>query len=148
MSTSKQGRLLAISYCLFNTLAHFTARGNFSSYRHQMTRPAVLTRKLLDTHFYTDWPVKVKWRKGCIYSPSMFDLCKLCTVCCCCFALLLLQLCSSFVGSVLRLCLLCLQIIFVLRKKERQISFLHVYHHTTQVTFVWAYLKYLPGKSL
>jgi hypothetical protein len=40
-----------------------------------------------------------------------------------------------------------LQIFFVLRKKNTQISFLHVYHHATQVIFTWAYLKYLPGKS-
>jgi hypothetical protein len=38
-------------------------------------------------------------------------------------------------------------IFFVLRKKNKQISFLHVYHHASQVGFVWAYLKYLPGEQ-
>jgi hypothetical protein len=40
-----------------------------------------------------------------------------------------------------------LQVVFVLRKKERQISFLHVYHHASQVLYTWAHLKYLPGSS-
>ncbi|XP_033609857.1 elongation of very long chain fatty acids protein 1-like [Cryptotermes secundus] len=38
-------------------------------------------------------------------------------------------------------------VVFVLRKKERQVSFLHVYHHASQVLFTWAYLKYLPGEQ-
>jgi elongation of very long chain fatty acids protein 4 len=40
-----------------------------------------------------------------------------------------------------------LQVFFVLRKKDRQISFLHVYHHASQALFTWAYLKYLPGNA-
>ncbi|XP_011871540.1 PREDICTED: elongation of very long chain fatty acids protein 4-like [Vollenhovia emeryi] len=32
--------------------------------------------------------------------------------------------------------------IFVLRKKQNQVSVLHVYHHISNVTFVWIYLKY------
>jgi len=33
--------------------------------------------------------------------------------------------------------------IFVLRKKQNQISFLHVYHHVSNVLFNWYYLKYM-----
>jgi hypothetical protein len=40
-----------------------------------------------------------------------------------------------------------LQVFFVLRKKDRQVSFLHVYHHASQVLYTWAYLKYLPGRA-
>ncbi|XP_029176888.1 elongation of very long chain fatty acids protein 1-like [Nylanderia fulva] len=32
---------------------------------------------------------------------------------------------------------------FVLRKKDNQVSFLHVYHHATNILFVWIYLKYI-----
>ncbi|CAG0923924.1 unnamed protein product [Notodromas monacha] len=34
---------------------------------------------------------------------------------------------------------------FVLRKKERNISFLHVYHHSTQVFIWWIGVKFVPG---
>ena len=37
-------------------------------------------------------------------------------------------------------------IFFVLRKKQKQITFLHLYHHTVTAIFSWAYLKYIPGK--
>lgn len=37
------------------------------------------------------------------------------------------------------------QVFFVLRKKQNQVSFLHVYHHTITALFSWGYLKYLPG---
>uniref|UniRef100_A0A182RA83 Elongation of very long chain fatty acids protein n=1 Tax=Anopheles funestus TaxID=62324 RepID=A0A182RA83_ANOFN len=36
-------------------------------------------------------------------------------------------------------------VFFVLRKKQNQVSFLHVYHHTIMVLFTWFYLKYIPG---
>lgn len=36
---------------------------------------------------------------------------------------------------------------FVLRKKDNQVSFLHVYHHTITVLFSWGYLKYAPGEQ-
>lgn len=36
---------------------------------------------------------------------------------------------------------------FVLRKKQNQVSFLHVYHHTITALFSWAYLKYIPGEQ-
>ncbi|KAK6640069.1 hypothetical protein RUM43_008346 [Polyplax serrata] len=38
-------------------------------------------------------------------------------------------------------------IFFVLRKKQDQVTFLHVYHHTTTCLFSWGYLKYLPGEQ-
>lgn len=34
---------------------------------------------------------------------------------------------------------------FVLRKKQNQVTFLHVYHHTGMVMFAWAIVKWLPG---
>ncbi|KAL0132098.1 hypothetical protein PUN28_000104 [Cardiocondyla obscurior] len=33
--------------------------------------------------------------------------------------------------------------IFVLRKKQNQVSTLHVYHHVSNVVFLWYYLKYV-----
>nr|CAD7450317.1 unnamed protein product [Timema bartmani] len=39
------------------------------------------------------------------------------------------------------------QVFFVLRKKQNQVSFLHVYHHTVTALFSWGYLKFLPGEQ-
>ncbi|CAG4936671.1 unnamed protein product [Colias eurytheme] len=36
-------------------------------------------------------------------------------------------------------------IFFVLRKKQNQISFLHVFHHTGMVALIWGATTYLPG---
>lgn len=36
-------------------------------------------------------------------------------------------------------------VFFVLRKKDRQISFLHLYHHTGMVVLTWNATKFLPG---
>lgn len=36
-------------------------------------------------------------------------------------------------------------VFFVLRKKQSQVTFLHVYHHAITMFFSWGYLKYLPG---
>lgn len=36
-------------------------------------------------------------------------------------------------------------VFFVLRKKNNQISFLHVYHHSGMVVLTWAATKYLAG---
>lgn len=38
-------------------------------------------------------------------------------------------------------------IFFVLRKKQNQVTFLHVYHHTVTALFSWGYLKYAPGEQ-
>ncbi|KAK0176754.1 hypothetical protein PV328_000860 [Microctonus aethiopoides] len=38
-------------------------------------------------------------------------------------------------------------IFFVLRKKQSQVTFLHVYHHTITAFFSWCYLKLLPGEQ-
>ncbi|KAJ8984838.1 hypothetical protein NQ317_013039 [Molorchus minor] len=38
-------------------------------------------------------------------------------------------------------------IFFVLRKKQSQVTFLHVYHHSIMVFFTWVYLKVLPGEQ-
>ncbi|KAE8745384.1 hypothetical protein FOCC_FOCC007932 [Frankliniella occidentalis] len=42
---------------------------------------------------------------------------------------------------------LCTMVFFVLRKKQNQVSFLNVYHHTITCFFSWCYLKYLPGEQ-
>jgi len=34
---------------------------------------------------------------------------------------------------------------FVVRKKNNQISFLHVYHHVSMLMFQWCLVKYVPG---
>lgn len=41
--------------------------------------------------------------------------------------------------------LLLLQVFFVLRKKNNQISFLHVYHHSTMPLLWWTGVKFVPG---
>ncbi|GFR75529.1 elongation of very long chain fatty acids protein [Elysia marginata] len=38
-------------------------------------------------------------------------------------------------------------IFFILRKKNKQITFLHVYHHATMTVFTWLGVKFLPGSS-
>ncbi|XP_063704312.1 uncharacterized protein LOC134833792 [Culicoides brevitarsis] len=38
-------------------------------------------------------------------------------------------------------------VFFVLRKKQNQVSFLHVYHHSVTCFFCWAYLKYMPDEQ-
>ncbi|XP_076618914.1 uncharacterized protein LOC143340620 [Colletes latitarsis] len=38
-------------------------------------------------------------------------------------------------------------VFFVLRKKQNQVTFLHVYHHALTAVFSWCYLKYLPGEQ-
>ncbi|KAI5643769.1 GNS1/SUR4 family domain-containing protein [Phthorimaea operculella] len=39
-------------------------------------------------------------------------------------------------------------VFFVLRKKDNQISFLHLYHHSIMMVGTWACLKYAPSQSL
>ncbi|KAF2901810.1 hypothetical protein ILUMI_04374 [Ignelater luminosus] len=38
-------------------------------------------------------------------------------------------------------------VFFVLRKKQSQVTFLHVYHHSITMFFSWGYLKFLPGEQ-
>lgn len=38
-------------------------------------------------------------------------------------------------------------IFLMLRKKDNQLSFLHVYHHSTMFIFSWLGTKYVPGGS-
>lgn len=38
-------------------------------------------------------------------------------------------------------------VFFVLRKKQNQITVLHVYHHANMVISTWAYLKYIRGEQ-
>ncbi|KAK0164373.1 hypothetical protein PV328_003009 [Microctonus aethiopoides] len=46
---------------------------------------------------------------------------------------------------ILKMCELGDTIIFVLRKKFNQSSFLHIYHHATTVCLAWIACKYAPG---
>ncbi|XP_022177785.1 elongation of very long chain fatty acids protein 4-like [Myzus persicae] len=39
-------------------------------------------------------------------------------------------------------------VFFVLRKKQSQVSFLHVYHHVNMVITCWAYLRFIKGEQL
>lgn len=36
-------------------------------------------------------------------------------------------------------------IFFVLRKKDKQVTFLHIYHHTCMCMLSWGGVKYYPG---
>lgn len=40
-----------------------------------------------------------------------------------------------------------MQVFFVLRKKQSQVTFLHIYHHSNMAVSTWAYLKYLKGRE-
>ncbi|XP_046821795.1 elongation of very long chain fatty acids protein 1-like isoform X1 [Vespa crabro] len=46
---------------------------------------------------------------------------------------------------ILKVVELCDTIVFVLRKKYNQTSFLHIYHHSTTVIMAWMVCKYVPG---
>jgi elongation of very long chain fatty acids protein 1 len=37
-------------------------------------------------------------------------------------------------------------IVFVLRKKQNQVSVLHIYHHISTVVLLWLYLKFSPSE--
>lgn len=36
-------------------------------------------------------------------------------------------------------------VVFVLRKKANQITFLHVYHHISTAVILWLFVKFMPG---
>lgn len=38
-------------------------------------------------------------------------------------------------------------VFIVIRKKDRQLSFLHVYHHSSVLVYWWVYLKWVPSGS-
>ncbi|XP_043272447.1 elongation of very long chain fatty acids protein 1-like [Venturia canescens] len=46
---------------------------------------------------------------------------------------------------LLKMCELGDTVIFILRKKYKQSSFLHIYHHVTTVSLAWIACKYAPG---
>lgn len=39
------------------------------------------------------------------------------------------------------------KVFFILRKKQNQVTFLHVYHHTITSICSWLYVKFLPGQQ-
>ena len=49
----------------------------------------------------------------------------------------------KFVNCLTRFPLL-LQVFFILRKKDNQVTFLHVYHHATMILNWWMAAKYIP----
>lgn len=55
------------------------------------------------------------------------------------------------VGTWLFLCLRLIELVetvfFILRKKENQASFLHIFHHISSAIVGWLYLAMRPGKS-
>ncbi|XP_076626464.1 very long chain fatty acid elongase 7-like [Colletes latitarsis] len=61
-----------------------------------------------------------------------------------------IKICAvSYYGLIVRIVDLFETIIFVLRKKNRQISFLHLYHHISSVIMSWLNVKYVStGMSL
>jgi len=38
-------------------------------------------------------------------------------------------------------------VFFILRKKDDQVTFLHVYHHTLMILSTWIVSKFLPGNA-
>lgn len=55
---------------------------------------------------------------------------------------------TTYIIYWLKICDLLDTIFFVLRKKYNQITFLHVYHHTIMVFYVWLCLKYVAGGQM
>jgi GNS1/SUR4 family len=53
---------------------------------------------------------------------------------------------SSWLFMMLRLIELIETVIFVLRKKQNQVSSLHIYHHLSTVVLLWSFLKYSPSE--
>lgn len=55
------------------------------------------------------------------------------------------------VGCWLFLCLRMIELVetvfFILRKKESQASFLHIFHHISSATLAWMFISMRPGKS-
>jgi len=51
--------------------------------------------------------------------------------------------CGKWISVQLTFCL-SLQVFFILRKKNSQVTFLHVYHHATMILNWWMAAKYIP----
>lgn len=49
---------------------------------------------------------------------------------------------------ILRLAELMETIVFVLRKKQNQVSLLHIYHHISTASLVWIFIKYTNSKLI
>lgn len=45
-------------------------------------------------------------------------------------------------GIMLRLVEFVETVFFVLRKKQNQVTFLHIYHHISTILIFWVFLKY------
>ncbi|XP_078050772.1 very long chain fatty acid elongase 4-like [Augochlora pura] len=53
---------------------------------------------------------------------------------------------SFWLILLLKIVDLCETVVFVLRKKDNQVSFLHLYHHVSMVLLSWMSAKYYPMK--
>ncbi|KZC05276.1 Elongation of very long chain fatty acids protein 1, partial [Dufourea novaeangliae] len=51
---------------------------------------------------------------------------------------------TMWLAMMLKLIDLVETVVFVLRKKERQISFLHLYHHVSTLLIAWLMTRYIP----
>ena len=56
------------------------------------------------------------------------------------------QMQESLFNKTLVICFQ-LQVFFILRKKDKQLSFLHVYHHAGVFFGAWNATKFVPGKQ-
>lgn len=60
---------------------------------------------------------------------------------------MVMELCEhTWYFMILRMIELLETVIFVLRKKQSQVSALHIYHHTSTIVLLWLFLKYSPSK--
>lgn len=60
---------------------------------------------------------------------------------------LVMELCEhTWYFMILRMIELVETVIFVLRKKQNQVSALHIYHHMSTIVLLWIFLKYSPSK--
>lgn len=59
----------------------------------------------------------------------------------------LMELCKhTWYFLILRIIEFSETVVFVLRKKQNQVSTLHIYHHISTVVLLWLFLKFSPSK--
>lgn len=77
---------------------------------------------------FLDWDISLMKTWQCVHSKSNLDANQ-----------------SAFVGFcfiMLRISELSETVVFVLRKKQNQVSTLHVYHHISTIILLWLFIKY------